>query len=329
MKKQKKRFRKTKVFILLVVIYMISNYTFMNLLKQKMKLSNDEFIQLMLSDTNHHLVYSYQSYAWVNQAISFLSQFNLEQPSEMIASNVDDVELSSAVATEENKDTYDPMELSKVTEYIKDPNPKEITNPKIYLYNSHQLENYNNSKLEIYNIKPNVMMTAYLLKDKLNNLGVRTIVEDSNITEFIRMNNWNHADSYKASRIYLLDAKSKYNSLTYFIDIHRDSAGKNITTKLINGKNYARLLFVVGLDHANYQANLKVAESFHQMINTSYPGLSRGVLKKQGKGVDGIYNQDIDSNVMLIEVGGVDNTIEEVLNTSTLLSELLFDFVGE
>lgn len=329
MKKQKKRFRKTKVFILLVVIYMISNYTFMNLLKQKMKLSNDEFIQLMLSDTNHHLVYSYQSYAWVNQAIAFLSQLNLEHPSEMIASNVDDVELSSAVATEENKDTYDPMELSKVTEYIKDPNPKEITNPKIYLYNSHQLENYNNSKLEIYNIKPNVMMTAYLLKDKLNNLGVRTIVEDSNITEFIRMNNWNHGDSYKASRIYLLDAKSKYNSLTYFIDIHRDSAGKNITTKIINGKNYARLLFVVGLDHANYQANLKVAESFHQMINTSYPGLSRGVLKKQGKGVDGIYNQDIDSNVMLIEVGGVDNTIEEVLNTSTLLSELLFDFVGE
>ena len=51
----------------------------------------------------------------------------------------------------------------------------------------------------------------------------------------------------------MLDKKSTYSSLKYYIDIHRDSVSKNITTVNINNKNYAKILFVVGLEHNNYQ----------------------------------------------------------------------------
>ena len=45
--------------------------------------------------------------------------------------------------------------------------------------------------------------------------------------------------------------------------------------------------------------------------------------------MDGIYNQDVDKNCISIEIGGVDNTIEEVYNTLEVLSNVLTKFVGE
>ena len=59
-----------------------------------------------------------------------------------------------------------------------------------------------------------------------------------------------------------------------------------------------------------------------------YPGLSRGIYKKEGPNVNGIYNQDISPNSMLIEVGGVDNNIEEVMNTLNAITDVLNKYIG-
>ena len=100
------------------------------------------------------------------------------------------------------------------------------------------------------------------------------------------MNGWNHASSYKASRIFILDKKNKYPSIKYFVDIHRDSVSKESTTTNINGKDYAKILFVVGLEHDNYKSNLEIAERINNISNKYYPGLSKGILKKEGEGVE-------------------------------------------
>mgnify|MGYP003305959477 CR=1 FL=1 len=47
------------------------------------------------------------------------------------------------------------------------PNAVDIENPIIYIYNSHQLENYSSTNYEAYNITPNVMMASYILKEML------------------------------------------------------------------------------------------------------------------------------------------------------------------
>lgn len=88
-------------------------------------------------------------------------------------------------------------------------------------------------------------------------------------------------------------------------------------------------MFVVGLDHKNYEPNLNLANELNNIIEEKYPGISRGISKKTGKGVNGIYNQDISSNSMLIEVGGVDNTIEEVNNTMDVLAEIISNYIKE
>ena len=58
--------------------------------------------------------------------------------------------------------------LKVKTKYIKDPNPTEVKEPRVYIYNTHQLENYSATNFEDYNITPNVLMASYMLKEKLN-----------------------------------------------------------------------------------------------------------------------------------------------------------------
>jgi stage II sporulation protein P len=255
--------------------------------------------------------------------VKFVSKVDLTSPTSMLYMGND-----KSIPVN-HSDVYNYDELKKISEYISDPNPVDISRPRVYIYNSHQLENYNNKDLEVYNITPNVIMGAYLLKEKLNNLGIPTIAEDTNMADFMRINAWTHADSYKASRILILDKKSKYDSIEYYIDFHRDSIKRDLTTTTINGKKYARTLFVIGLDNPNYKENLRLANALHEKLNSKYSKLSKGILKKQGAGVDGLYNQDISPKMILLEVGGVENTIEEVLNTIEAFSICFKELIGE
>lgn len=261
----------------------------------------------------------------VNTSTNFLLNIDITKPTSILDTSILMYGNNDKIIEIEHNDDYSNLEeLKKVSSYIEDPNPVDINNPIIYIYNSHQLENYNSSNLDIYGITPNVLMASYLLKEKLNSRGISTVVEDTNLSEFLNLNGWDHSGSYKASRIFMLDKKNKYSSLKYYIDIHRDSVSKTVTTKEINNKNYARILFVVGLEHNNYKENLKTMEEINALAEKYYPGLSRGIYKKEGAGVNGIYNQDISPNTILIEVGGVDNNIDEVLNTTEALSDILY-----
>ena len=171
------------------------------------------------------------------------------------------------------------------------------------------------------------MTASYMLREKLNNNNIPTMVETNDITEFLRTNNWNYASSYKVSRILMEDAKNKNDSLMYFIDIHRDSVNKKISTINIDNKNYAKILFIVGLENPNYNENLALTESINDMFNRKYPNLSRGIYKKQGKGVNGVYNQDFNNKTILIEIGGEENTIDEVNNTVEAISIILTEYI--
>ena len=58
-------------------------------------------------------------------------------------------------------------------------------------------------------------------------------------------------------------------------------------------------------------------------LEKNYPGISRGIYRKKGKGVNGVYNQDFSENCFLIEVGGEENNYEEVENTLDVIAEML------
>ena len=201
--------------------------------------------------------------------------------------------------------------------------------PLIYIYNTHDEEAYYNSYLNPYNIVPDVKLASYYFQERLKDLGIESVVEKRKIKDVLEENGWNYRYSYNASRVYLEEVSKNNPSIEYFIDLHRDSVGKDKTTTTINGKSYARVMFLVGLEHENYQKNLDLATRLNELISQFDSTLSRGIYQKEGPGVNGIYNQDFSSKAILIEVGGQYNTIEEVANTIEVIARVLKDYLGE
>lgn len=196
---------------------------------------------------------------------------------------------------------------------------KSNNKPIIYIYNTHQSEEYSN--YSVYEL-------SEYLSEELDKSLLPNYFERQSIKTYLNNNSYSYSKSYKASKYYMENAKKKYSSLNYFIDIHRDSVSKSIATITYNNKSYAKVLFIVGLENKNYKDNLKNTEKLNATIKKKVPNISRGIMKKQGKGVNGIYNQDFSSNVFLIEVGTKDSTKEEVLNTINVLKESIIEYIG-
>ena len=217
-----------------------------------------------------------------------------------------------------------------VTKTIEDKKvSNEEENPIIYIYNTHQTEEYAPSNYAEFSINPTVVMNDYILEDIFNKNGYKTLVEERSIKEVLNNNGWRYANSYQASRIFLEDSIVKHPSLKYFIDVHRDSLKKEKTTISINNKNYAKIVFLIGTENSNYQANLSFTEKINNKLNSLYPGLSKGIYKKGGEGVNGVYNQDFSPTTILVEMGGYENTTTEVLNTTIAFSKCFLEVLNE
>lgn len=331
--KKKKKKLKLKYLIYMTIIYLVFSYTFYYMIKDNNTISNEEFINILVTSGNANILTKYKTTNLVNNTMKFLLNIDFTNPTSILNTSILKIganpQKEETISIEYNDDYSNMEDLKEVSDYISDPNPTNTNNPIIYLYNTHQLENYSNENLDIYGITPNVQMASYILREKLNSLGIQTIVEEANMSDILNKNSWDYSYSYQASRQLLQKAISTHKTLKYFIDLHRDSISRDLSTITINNKNYAKVLFVIGLDHNSWQPNYNFSNALNELINTNYKGLSRGILKKTGMNVNGIYNQDINPNCILIEIGGVDNTIEEVYNTMIALSDILSKYIKE
>ena len=199
----------------------------------------------------------------------------------------------------------------------------------IYVYNTHQSEEYAPNSFLEQEINPTVMMASFIMEDVFNKNNYKTLVEERSIKEILNRNKWKYYRSYDASRIYLEDSKEKYKTLKYFIDVHRDSLEKEKTTITINDKNYAKIIFLLGGENPNYLENKEFIEKINNKIIEKYPNLSKGIYKKEGAGVNGVYNQDNSKYTILVEIGGYENTTDEVLNTTLAFTECFLEVIKD
>ena len=196
--------------------------------------------------------------------------------------------------------------------------------PIIYLYNTHQKEKYANGSLGVYELNPTVLSASYLIKDMLEENNIKVIVEEKDIIKTMKQKKYNYDQTYLITRDLLKKNIKKYPSLKYFIDIHRDSISKKSSTITINKKPYAKIMFVAGMKNKNNSKNLEFMEALNTKLTKKYKGISRGIYKKNY-----VYNQDVNPGVILIEIGGQDNTMEEVYNTCNAISKALIEYIGE
>ncbi|MEG2448003.1 MAG: stage II sporulation protein P [Bacilli bacterium] len=298
-------------------IYLTKNYNLPEI--------NSDFLKNISLKSNYDIESKKTKKNIVTSLVKFFSLVNLDDASSILKQNY------SGLVTSKDKDELLELDkIEKLSDYIKDPYPKKKSDsPLIYIYNTHQLEEYSNQNIESYSIKPNVMMASYILREKLRNYKISSLVEENNVAELLKANAWKYAASYKITKLLMTDAFNKNPTLKYFIDLHRDSIPRTLSTTIIKDKSYARLMLVVGLENPNYKDNLVLATRFDDLLKQLYPGISRGIYKKEGPRVNGVYNQDFSPNTMLIEVGGEENTIEEVFNSVEAIANILNIIIGE
>lgn len=185
-----------------------------------------------------------------------------------------------------------------------------VDNPKVYIYSTHPNEKY---------IDNTISYASLILQEKLNSLQVETIVEERSVVEYLEDNNLEFDDSYKATREFLSDKLKTYD-FDLIIDLHRDAV--NNTTVKINNKEYAKIMFV---QNVNYKNNITLANKLNDILNEKYPGITRGIYNKY---VDN-FNQDLNNNVLLIELGGNTNTFEQVNNSIDALAYSIKELLNE
>ncbi|WP_087971728.1 stage II sporulation protein P [Oceanobacillus rekensis] len=202
----------------------------------------------------------------------------------------------------------------------------------VFIYNTHNRESFlpnlpdttdPNSALHS---EINITKVSDRLAESLEGKGIGTQVDNTDIGSVLDEKGLEYRQSYDASRDVVEEAIATNGEIQYVFDLHRDSQRKDVTTKEINGESYARIMFVVGMDHTGHEKNLEVATELNNLIEEKYPGLSRGLLPKGGSGTNGVFNQDLSENSILIEFGGVDNTMEELYRSADALAEVFSDY---
>ena len=288
-------------FLLFLLLFILSIYkSFRYLLKSNIKIDNKEFVELLLANNIEE-----------NKITKFIGSINKNyKPVNLLSTNY-----------------YELVDTKKKKVNVNS-NSNSNSLPLIYIYNSHQTEEYLPSNFIESEVKPTVMMADYIMEDIFNKNNFNTIVEERSIKQKLNENNWKYYKSYDASRIYIDDTKTNNPSIKYFIDVHRDSLKRDKTTVEINGKSYAKTIFLIGLENANYNENLEFTTKINDKLNEKYPNLSKGIYKKGGEGVNGVYNQDNSKYTILLEIGGPENNTTEVLNSTLAFADCFMEVIS-
>ena len=197
--------------------------------------------------------------------------------------------------------------------------------PLVYIYNTHQTEEYSKKDLELYNITPNVLVASYMLEEQLSKYNIKSLVEERNPQQELKKKKLAYNKSYSITRNYLDETIKNNPSINFYFDLHRDSISKKQGTIEINDKSYAKVMFVIGKANKNSNLNIKNANTINSYITNKYPGLSRGIFYRNTS----VFNQDISENCFLIEIGGQDNTIDEIYNSIQVLAEAIANYIGD
>lgn len=169
----------------------------------------------------------------------------------------------------------------------------------------------------------NITLVGQRLGEKLEEKGIPTYVDRTDIEKKLHENGWDYHRSYDISREMVEEAMAQHEELELFFDIHRDSQPREVTTVTMNNETIARTMFVIGENNPHYEKNLEMAKDLHKRLEESYPGLNRAVITKGGVGSNGRYNQDLSEKSILIEIGGVENTLEEAFRAADILAEVI------
>jgi len=139
----------------------------------------------------------------------------------------------------------------------------------------------------------------------------------------------NRVGAYARSKDKIAALLQEYPSVSVVLDVHRDATPREITAfESDSGETWARVMIVLGtdthLDHPEWRKNREFAEDMAEVMEEHYPGLHLRTMK-----FDYRYNQHLSPGALLLEVGGVENALDEALKSARMLAHVIAVLLNE
>jgi len=196
--------------------------------------------------------------------------------------------------------------------------------PQVLIYHTHTGEGYGSDNADERDNDKNVVAVGKALAEELINYGI-TVIHDTTIHDDKVYNN-----SYKESMKTIDKYLDKYGDMDLVIDLHRDAIDNKMTvTTKLNGKNVAKIMFVLEKGNKNFKDNYKVASNLLGLSNMLFPGLVKGEGKLIYDSGKDHFNQHKSKAAVLIEVGAHTNKPEEAKETAKYLGRIMAEYLFE
>lgn len=232
---------------------------------------------------------------------------------------------------------YNGVKVRNETEYEL---TEEMLNPditvnkeNILLFHTHTCESYTPSENFEYeqtgtyrttDFNYNVVRVGTELTNQLKSYGYN-VIHDNTYHDYPAYNG-----SYGRSLTTVTNLLKQYDNTDVVIDLHRDAIGDYTyaPTVQIGEEQAAQIMFVIGtdgggLEHENWNDNLKFAIKVQEKANELYPGLFKPIILRNSR-----YNQHLAKAACIIEVGATGNTMDQCLNSMKYLAKVMSEVIN-
>lgn len=230
-------------------------------------------------------------------------------------------------------DSYNGVSIKNGTNYsltedILNPNNIDINKNDVMIFHTHTCESYTPTENYTYeesgtfrttDLNFSVSRVGDALSDQLLSYGFN-VTHDKTYHDYPA-----YSGSYGRSQATVENLLVSHPGTDIIIDLHRDAITDTsyAPSVIIGDETVAQLMFVIGtdgggLEHPNWQQNLKFAVKVQEKANQLYPGLFRPILLRNSR-----YNQQLGKAACIIEVGATGNTLEQAMGSMKYLSKIL------
>lgn len=206
----------------------------------------------------------------------------------------------------------------------------EINKSDIMIFHTHTCESYTPTETYPYeesgtfrtiDLNFSVARVGSALSDQMLSYGYN-VIHDKTYHDYPA-----YSGSYGRSQATIENLLLSHSGTDIILDLHRDAIADTSYAPCvkIGDEVVSQLMFVIGtdgggLEHPNWQNNLKFAIAVQQKANELYPGLFRPILLRNSR-----YNQQLGNAACIIEVGATGNTLEQSMASMKYLALVLHE----
>ncbi len=211
--------------------------------------------------------------------------------------------------------------------------------PQVLIYHTHTCESYLSYDTGYYyesfyprtdDNSQNVCAVGDIIAAQLNKNGIVTIHDTT------QHDNPSYNGAYNRSLDTINSYLEQYPSIKVVLDIHRDglgeggASGKTKPVFEVNGHKAAQIMILSGygydpsLGFDDWEYNLRFALKIQQTAENMYPNMTRPLYF-----ADFMYNMDVNTGSLLIEIGTDSNTLSEARYTGYLLGNVLTEVLSK